>query len=100
MTHTNEPVPASEQPQKNPPVNNKNAIIGILGAVVLALGGYLIFDKNKASENIEQKETALSAVTAEKSEVQTSFDASLSRLDSMVGVNTSLNAQLEEKNTE
>lgn len=96
----NEPVPAAEQPPKNAPINTKNALIGILGAAVLALGAYLVFDKNNSNENIQQKETTLSAVTAEKSEVQSSFDASLSRLDSMVGVNTSLNTQLEEKNAE
>jgi myosin heavy subunit len=100
MTHTNEPVPGVEQPQRKTPLNNKNALIGVLGAVVIALGGYLVYDKNKTHENIQQKETALSAATAEKSEVQSSFDASLSRLDSMVGVNTSLNTQLEEKNAE
>src|SRR6187549_1360125 len=101
MTHTNEPVPSSEQPQKKSRfLNEKNTLIGILGAAVIALGGYLIFDKNSSGENLQQKETALSAVTAEKSEVQSSFDASLSRLDSMVGVNASLNTQLEEKNTE
>lgn len=101
MKNTNEPVPPmEEQPRKKSAVNEKNLLIGLLGAAVLGLGGYLVYDKNKTGENLQQKETALTTVTAEKSDVQSSFDASLSRLDSMVGVNAGLNAELEERNSE
>ena len=100
MNHSNEPVPVVELPKKKSPIHIKNALIVILGVAIAGLGGYIIFDKNKTSQYPQQKETSLSAATAEKSEVQTSFDASLSRLDSMAGVNTSLNTQLEEKNAE
>ena len=100
MTHTNEPVPMEEQPRKKSAVNEKNLLIGFLAVVVLGLGGYLVYEKNQSGKNIERKLSALNTVTAEKSEVQSSFDASLSRLDSMVGVNAALNSELEEKNTE
>jgi myosin heavy subunit len=100
MKHTNEPVPGEEQPVKKSQLNNKNLLIGILGAAVLALGGYLVYDQSKPGQTLQQKETALSTVTAEKSDVQSSFDASLSRLDSMVGVNAGLSAELDEKNAE
>lgn len=100
MKHTNEPVPVEEQPRKTSKLNEKNLLIGLLAAVALALGGYLVFDKTRDGKNADQSQTTLTAVTAEKSEVQSSFDASLSRLDSMVGVNAGLNDELSEKNAE
>ena len=100
MNHTNEPVPVVELHPKKSPINSKNGLIAVLGAAVLGLGGYMIYDNSKTGQNIQQKETALSEVTAEKSEVQSSFDASLYRLDSLSGINTGLNSKLEEKNAE
>jgi len=88
---------------QNEPVRNsnfKNAIIGVLAAGVIGLGGYLIVDKNKTSEVITQKEVQIASVSDEKSKVQESFDASLARLDSMSTVNKGLEGKLTEKNGE
>lgn len=100
MNHTNEPVPVVELHKKKSPINNKNGLIAVLGAAVLGMGAYMIYNNSKTGENIQQKETSLSEVTAEKSEVQSSFDASLYRLDSLAGVNTGLNSKLKEQNEE
>jgi len=78
----------------------RNAVIGILAAGIIGLGGYLVVDKNKTGEVIKKQETTIATVTDEKSDVQKSFDASLARLDSMSTVNTGLNAKLTEKNSE
>lgn len=102
MSTTNFPTPSQEnQPQTLPRKNNyKNAVIGVLAAGVLSLGGYMVYDKNKASDTIQQQQSQIAKVTDEKSDIQSSFDASLARLDSMATVNTGLNSQLTEKNTE
>ncbi len=102
MSTTNFPTPSQEnQPQTLPRKNNyKNAIIGVLAAGVLGLGGYMVYDKNKASDTIQQQQSQIAKVTDEKSDIQSSFDASLARLDSMATVNTGLNSQLTEKNSE
>jgi peptidoglycan hydrolase CwlO-like protein len=102
MSTTNFPTPSQEnQPKTLPRKNNyKNAVIGVLAAGVLGLGGYMVYDKNKASDTIEQQQTQIAKVTDERSDVQSSFDASLARLDSMATVNTGLNSQLTEKNSE
>lgn len=102
MSTTNFPTPSQEnQPQTLPRKNNyKNAVIGVLAAGVLGLGGYMVYDKNKASDTIQQQQSQIAKVTDEKSDIQSSFDASLARLDSMATVNTGLNSQLTEKNTE
>ncbi|HEY6503718.1 MAG TPA: hypothetical protein VIZ28_07090 [Chitinophagaceae bacterium] len=97
MHSTNEPrVPTvSQQPPRN---NSKNIIIGALTISLLAIGGYLIVDKTKSGNVIEQQHTQIAQVTDEKSDLQKSFDESLVRLDSMSGNNTSLNIKLAEKN--
>ena len=95
----------SEQlPIKNyrnvPPKNHKNVIIGVLGFAFLGTAGYLLIDKNKTEQVIEHQQTQIAQVSNEKSEIQSSFDESLFRLDSMAGVNTNLNNELIEKNKE
>ncbi len=102
MSTTNFPTPLQEnQPQTLPRKNNyKNAIIGVLAAGILGLGGYMVYDNNKVSETIKQQQTTIAKVTDEKSDVQTSFDASLARLDSMTTVNTGLSSKLTDKNNE
>jgi hypothetical protein len=103
MSTTNFPSPGLEYqtPQSSPKKNNgKNAIIGILGAGILGLGGYMVYDKNKVAETMQLQQTQIAKVTDEKSSVQSSFDASLARLDSMTTVNTGLSSQLSDKNKE
>jgi len=97
MTETNFPTPPA---QAAPAKSYKNIIIGVLAACLLAVSGYLIYAKNQSTQTIQQQETQIAKVSAEKSDVQTSFDASLARLDSMTTVNTSLESQLTEKNNE
>lgn len=91
-------VDAQKEPVRNS--NFKNAIIGVLAAGVIGLGGYMIVDKNKTSEVLTQKEVQIASVSEEKSKVQESFDASLARLDSMSTVNKGLEGKLTEKNGE
>jgi len=78
----------------------KNAAIGVLAAAVLGMGGYMVYDKNKNAETIQQKETQIAQVSDEKSDIQVSFDASLARLDSMTSANSGLSSQLSDKNAE
>lgn len=97
-TTDNFPVTESQRvPARN---NTKNAIIGVLAAAVIGLGGYLVVDKNKTTEVIHQQETQIATVNTEKSDVQKSFDASLARLDSMSTANTGLEGKLTAKNSE
>jgi len=99
--NTTDNFPRTDAPVE--PVRNsnfKNAIIGVLAAGVIGLGGYLIVDKNKTTEVITQKEVQIATVSDEKSKVQESFDASLARLDSMSTANKGLEGKLTEKNGE
>lgn len=78
----------------------KNAVIGVLSVALVSLGGYTIYDKSNNTKTIQQQESKIASVNEEKSTLQSSFDASLARLDSMTTVSTSLQSQLAEKNSE
>ncbi|MGG9964220.1 hypothetical protein [Ferruginibacter sp. SUN106] len=102
MSTTNFPTPDQEKQVTAPAKTNavKNAIIGVLAAGVLGMGGYMAYDKTKNSETIQQQQTQIAKVTDEKSDIQTSFDASLARLDSMTTANNGLTSKLADKNAE
>ncbi len=80
--------------------NYKNGIIAALAVGLVALGGYLAYDKSTSTEKINQQQTQIATVTTEKSNLQSSFDASLARLDSMGTVTNGLNSELTAKNAE
>jgi regulator of replication initiation timing len=80
--------------------NLKNLIIGILAAGVLILAGFLIFNYSSSSKTIQSDQQEIAKATSEKSDIQTSFDASLARLDSMSTVNTNMNTELAGKDAE
>src|SRR5665647_38821 len=80
--------------------NSKNIIIAILSAIVLIIGGFFIFDHNKTGETIQADQTEIAKVMSEKSDIQTSFDASLARLDSMKTVNSEMDTKLTASNAE
>ncbi len=101
MSTTNFPTPAQEnQPKASKAGMYKNAAIGVLSAGILGLGGYMMYDKNQNAETIQQQQTQIAKVSDEKGDIQSSFDASLARLDSMTTANNGLSSQLAEKNTE
>lgn len=98
MSITNQQTTVAET--KEPRKDYRNAIIGAMAIALVGVGGYLIVDKNKSTETIQQQQTQIAQVTDEKSEIQQSFDASLSRLDSVKSVNGNLQSQLEASNSE
>lgn len=99
MSETNFPSP-SAQPKVKAGNNYKNAIIGVMAVALVAVSGYLIYAKSDSSKTIQQQTAQIEKVSDEKSNVQSSFDASLARLDSMSTVNTGLESQLKDKNAE
>ena len=74
--------------------DSKSLIIGLLVAAIVILAGFFIFDHSKSTQNLKAQQTEVAKVTSEKSNIQSSFDASLARLDSMQTSNTDLNGKL------
>ena len=82
MTETNFPTPSAQNATPGKTGKSyKNAIIGVLAGGLIAVSGYLMYAKTQSTQTIQQKETQIAEVSAEKSNVQNSFDASLARLD-------------------
>ena len=86
--------------ESKPRKDYRNVIIGVLAVVLVAVGGYLIVDKNKSTNTIQQQQTQIAKVIDDKSDIQQSFDASLSRLDSVKSVNGNLQSKLTASNSE
>jgi predicted nucleic acid-binding Zn-ribbon protein len=84
----------------NKPQNSKNIIIGLLIAGLIVLGAFFVYDHSKSGEAIQNQQTEVAKITTEKSNIQTSFDASLARLDSMKSVNADLDSKLTASNEE
>jgi len=76
------------------PKDFKNLFIGLLIAGIIVLAGFFVFDHNKTGETIQAEQTEVAKITTEKSDIQTNFDASLARLDSMQTANTALDSKL------
>lgn len=97
MSETNFPS-ATAAPKAGKPY--KNILIAVLGAGLITVSGFLINANYKSTETIKLQESQMAKVNSEKFDVQASFDASLSRLDSMSTVNNGLESQLTDKNAE
>lgn len=97
MTETNFPTPT---PEVKVGKSYKNLIIGALAAGLIAVSAYAVISNNNKQQTLQQQEVVIAKESAEKMDIQSSFDASLARLDSMSSVNNGLQSQLAEKNTE
>ncbi|HLA52735.1 MAG TPA: hypothetical protein VK618_05505 [Flavitalea sp.] len=91
----------SATPQSQPPRrDSKNLIIGLLAVGILGTWGYFLWDKNNNDQKMSQLQTQYVAVDSSKNELQKSFDASLSRLDSLTGYNNEIEGKLTERNAD
>lgn len=82
------------------PRDSKNLLLGILIAAIVILAGFFIYDHSNSGEKLKAQETEVAKVTTEKSNIQSSFDASLARLDSMQSVNTEMDSNLSTSKNE
>ncbi len=108
MANTN--YPSAENPNENRPyttgnrsaTNNtgRNVAIGVLAVVLLGTWGYLLWDKNKTTEQIQIKSAEITSANTAKDSVQTIYEEALTRLDSMVGYNNTLTGKLSDNQQE
>ncbi len=91
MTNTNYPS-ASSTPESQPPKKNnaKNLIIGLLAVGLLGTWGYLLWDKNKSSEQLQLTQTQSSSYMSQRDSIRMMYDEAEIRLDSITGANNTL----------
>ena len=100
MTETNFPTPTEKITTVKTNKSYKNVVIGVLAAGLIAVSAFALFTNNQTKQTAQQQDVQIEKVSAEKMDIQSSFDASLARLDSMSTVNTGLESKLTEKNNE
>jgi hypothetical protein len=91
MANTNYP---SATPQNQPPAPRnragKNLLIGLLAAGLLGTWGYLLWDKNKSSENLQVAQTQSDRFASQRDSLDAMLKDAEIRLDSITGANNSL----------
>jgi regulator of replication initiation timing len=103
MANTNYPSannPGSDRPVKSSNNTTKNIVIGVLTAIILGLGGYLVYDltKDKEKEQVYVANETRSNTTIDS--LRGEYDDALLRLDSITGSNNNLSGQLGERQAE
>lgn len=90
MSSTNYP---SASPQfQEPKRDNRGLIYGILIAALLGTWGYIIYDKSRTKEVIQQKDVQYAALDSSKTMVQKEYEDALLRLDAMTSSNSRLDS--------
>lgn len=94
MANTNYP---SATPQNQPPAPRsragKNLLIGLLAAGLLGTWGYLLWDKNKSSENLQVAQTQSDRFSAQRDSLDAMLKDAEIRLDSITGANNTLQGE-------
>jgi uncharacterized phage infection (PIP) family protein YhgE len=96
MSYNPSATPSQQPPQKN----NTKTIYGILIALLVGTWGYIVFDKSKTKETIDQQKTQIVTVTSSKDSILQEFNNASARLDSLSGSNVKLQGALAQKNDE
>lgn len=100
MSYSNYPSSASPNQPASEPKDNRKLIYGILIAALVGTWGYIIYDKNKSGEKIDQLTTQYTAADSSRSAVESEYNDALSRMDSLTGSNTKLSGDLAERKNE
>ncbi len=95
MSYSNYPSASpGNQPNQEPPKDNRKLVYGILIAALVGTWGYIIYDKNKSGEQIKTLTTQYTVADSSRSAVETEYNDALSRMDSLTGSNTKLKGDL------
>jgi hypothetical protein len=94
MTDTNYPS-ATNTPPSQPSRNKgtKNLVIGLLAAGLLGTWGYLLWDKNKSSEQLQTSQTQSQNYMSQRDSIRMMYDEAEIRLDSITGANNNLQGE-------
>lgn len=88
------------EPQQPKRKDYRNAIYAVLTAALLGTWGYMLYFKNKSTGENQQVLITANNSDSARSAIQSQFDASIARLDSLSGVNNAISGQLKDRNAE
>ena len=98
MSSTN--YPSATPPPQEPKKDNRGLIYGVLIAALLGTWGYIIFDKSRTKEVIQQKDVQYAALDSSKNMVAKEYEEALLRLDGMTSSNSRLDSLVKSKDKE
>ncbi|HEX5668530.1 MAG TPA: hypothetical protein VFX73_06975, partial [Chitinophagaceae bacterium] len=98
MSATNYPSASPQTPA--PRKDNRGLIYGVLIAALLGTWGYIIYDKSKTKEVIQQKDVQYTMLDSSKNQVQKEYEDALLRLDAMTGANSKLDSLVKTRDKE
>src|SRR5438874_784497 len=93
MANTNYPSAAPQNPPPQKSRAGKNLLIGLLAAGLLGTWGYLLWNKNKVSDELQQASTEKTNMETERNSVKEMYDQAVYRLDSITGANNNLQGE-------
>lgn len=82
----------SASPTPTPRKDNRGLIYGVLIAALLGTWGYIIYDKSKTKEVIQQKDVQYASLDSVRNQLLTDYQAAEIRLDKMTTENAKLDS--------
>lgn len=101
MANTN--YPSAGTPNDNRPASSnttRNVLIGLLAVGLLGTWGYVLYDKNKTTEQFQVKSAEVVNVTSGRDSVKNLYEEAIVRLDNLTGENTRISSELVAKDAE
>lgn len=99
--------PQAEKPEQeavNKTTSSKNnmrtLLTGILVVALLGTWGYIIYDKNKTKETLDQKETMIASTSTQRDELQKELEDAAMRYDMLKSSNSKLDSTITSKDRE
>lgn len=95
--------PEADKPQKGVTTsttsknNTRSIITGVLVAVLLGTWGYIIYDKSKTKETIDQKENVIATTSTQKDELQKELQDAAMRYDMLKTSNSKKDSSITAK---
>jgi hypothetical protein len=84
--------PSTSASSLPPKKDNRGIIYGVLIAALLGTWGYIIYDKSKTKEVIQQKDLQYTNLETERNQLNADYQAAEIRLDKMTSENTKLDS--------
>lgn len=101
MANTNYPTAGNPQTERPSGGNGtRNILIGLLAVGLLGTWGYVLYDKNKTTSTIKEKEVMVQSAYTSKDSLDDLYKEALVRLDNVTGESSLKSNQLAEKETE
>jgi myosin heavy subunit len=95
--------PEADNPQKEvtpaaaPKKNMRTLITGLLVAALLGTWGYIIYDKSKTKDTIEQKENIIATTSTQRDELQKELEDAAMRYDMLKTLNSKKDSTISAK---